>query len=79
MKVEVFSCYTDYDLQNEINKCIETIEGDKYEVVDIKFATNTIGDEGFTRFSALIMYRKTSEKEAIDKKWEEFNKLYENN
>lgn len=67
MKVKVFDCDTESELQNEINLFLADTS---IEVIDIKFSTamaidtysdDTAGDQYFC-FSALIMYKNNGGK-----------------
>ena len=57
MKVKVFDCDHEKDLEESINGFLEEFEG---EVIDIKFSVSAsvFGEEQVYCFSALIMYRK---------------------
>lgn len=54
MKVKVFDCEHESDLETEINNFI-----DKVEVIDIKFnvSTSMFGEEQIYCFSAMIIYK----------------------
>lgn len=71
MKVKIFDCEHEQDLEKEINDFIEKIENEHMEVKDINYSTsmgrNSWGDEIYI-YSALIMYKKrTYEKPSITK------------
>lgn len=57
MKVKVFDCDHEKDLEESINGFLEEFEG---EIIDIKFSVSAsvFGEEQVYCFSALIMYRK---------------------
>lgn len=58
MKVKIFDCEHEEDLESLVNNFIEKIEKD-YEVVDIKYSTNVAiyeSDQIYI-YSALIMYK----------------------
>lgn len=54
MKVKLFDCEHEGDLQNEINSFIENVE-----VIDIKYnvAVAMFGEEQIFCFSAMIIYK----------------------
>lgn len=54
MKVKVFDCEHEKDLETEINNFI-----DEVEVIDIKFnvSTSMFGEEQIYCFSAMIIYK----------------------
>lgn len=55
MKVKIFDCEHEKDLENEINKLLNEVD-----VIDIKYqvSTSVCGEEQIYCFSALIMYEK---------------------
>lgn len=59
MKVKVFDCDHEKDLEKEINDFIEEIEKKHMEVKDIKYSTS-FGKDSYDNdiyiFSALVMY-----------------------
>ena len=57
MKVKVFDCDHEKDLEESINGFLEDFEG---EIIDIKFSVSAsvFGEEQVYCFSALIMYKK---------------------
>jgi len=59
MRVKVFDCGHEKDLEADINKFIESIEEERMEVKDIKFSTSHL-DTGYC-FSALVMYGPINE------------------
>lgn len=58
MKVKVFDCNHEKDLEKEINSFIEEISKQDKQVIDIKFSTSVSinDDEQIFCFSALVMY-----------------------
>lgn len=59
MKVKIFDCEHEEDLEELVNNFIEKIEKNDYEVVDIKYSTNVAiyeSDQIYI-YSALIMYK----------------------
>lgn len=57
MKVKVFDCDHEKDLEESINEFLSDFEG---EIIDIKFSVSAsvFGEEQVYCFSALIMYKK---------------------
>lgn len=64
MKVKIFDCEHEKDLENEINKFIEEIEKQRMEVKDIKYSTS-MGKDSYSDavyiYSALVMYEPRHE------------------
>ena len=66
MKVKIFDCEDEKELEDKINSFIEEIEKKDMEVKDIKYSTSTctgvyneglqIHSEGMFVYSALVMY-----------------------
>lgn len=74
LKIKVFDCECEKDLEKEINLFIEEISKQDKEVIDIKFSTSiTESDDGLIFcFSALVMYDNKLIKEYIPKKYEKY-------
>lgn len=55
MKVKIFDCEHEKDLENEINKLLNEVE-----VIDIKYqiSTSVCGEEQIYCFSALVLYKE---------------------
>lgn len=58
LKIKVFDCEDEKDLEKEINQFVEEISKQDKEVKDIKFSTSTTmyEEEQIYCFSALLMY-----------------------
>lgn len=58
LKIKVFDCEDERDLETTINKFIEQIDKEDKEVIDIKYQANCTmyDDEQVYIYSALIMY-----------------------
>lgn len=55
MKVKIFDCESEVDLESEINKLLTEVE-----IIDIKYqvAIGICGEEQIYCFSALILYKE---------------------
>lgn len=55
MKVKIFDCEHEKDLENEINKLLNEVD-----VIDIKYqvSTSVCGEEQIYCFSALVIYKE---------------------
>lgn len=73
LKIEVYDCEHEKDLEKEINCFIEEISKQDKEVIDIKYSTSHFPDENQEQvysFSALVMYD-----DKITKKYEILEKV----
>lgn len=75
LKIKVFDCDHEKDLEESINGFLEDFEG---EIIDIKFSTSHFESEDQEQvfcFSALVMYDNKISKEYKPKKYEIIEKV----
>ena len=77
LKIKVFDCEHEKDLERCLNSFIETISNEDKEVIDIKYSTSISinDDEQIFCFSALVMYDDKLTKEYKPKKYEIVEKV----
>lgn len=77
LKIKVFDCECEKDLEKEINSFIEEISKQDKEAIDIKFSSSIteIEDGAICCFSALVMYDDKLVKEYIPKRYEIVEKV----
>ncbi len=75
LKIKVYDCDTEIDLEKRLNQLSEQCEEHNQEIIDIKFSTSHFSDENQEQvfcFSALVMYddkiyRKPKKYEIVEK------------
>ncbi len=75
LKIKVYDCETETDLEKKLNQLSEQCEEHNQEIIDIKFSTSHFPDENQEQvysFSALVMYddkisRKPKKYEIVEK------------
>lgn len=77
LKIKVFDCEDEMNLEKKINSFIEEISKQDKEVIDIKFSSSISinDDEQIFCFSALVMYDDKLVKEYIPKRYEIVEKV----
>lgn len=77
LKIKVFDCEDEKDLERCLNSFIEEISKQDKEVIDIKFSTSISinDDEQIYCFSSLVMYDEKIFKEYKPKKYEIVEKV----
>lgn len=59
LKIKLYDCETEWDLEKQLNNLMEQLEKHDQEVIDIKYSTSHFSDENQQQvfsFSALVMY-----------------------
>ncbi len=78
LKIKVYDCEHENDLEKELNNLILDLDKNNQEVIDIKFSTSHFADENQEQifcFSALVMYDDKLIKEYKPKRYEIVEKV----
>lgn len=80
LKIKVYDCTSEDELETELNLLIEKLDEHNQEIVDIKYSISHFLDEDrgqIYSFSALVMYDNKLTKEYKPKRYEIVEKVEE--
>lgn len=78
LKIKVYDCSSEDELETKLNLLIEELEGHNQEIIDIKYSISHFLDENkgqIFSFSALVMYDNKLTKEYKPKRYEIVEKV----
>lgn len=76
LKIKVYDCEHEKDLEKELNNLILDLDENDQEIIDIKYSISHFPDENQVfSFSALVMYDDKLTKEYKPKKYEIIEKV----